>query len=122
MLPGSHLRQLRLIISLRTLLRSHVRLVRWHRADQRRAPGPPRTALVIRGLALEMARDNPGWGYRRIHGEYAGHWNSHRPHRALRQYPPDGRAHPPATKDRYAVLRRDRPGGVIREYVQVAQG
>ena len=32
----------------------------------------PRTAQAIRALALEMARDNPAWGYRRIHGELTG--------------------------------------------------
>ena len=26
----------------------------------------------MRALALEMAWDNPGWGYRRIHGELTG--------------------------------------------------
>jgi len=27
---------------------------------------------AIRALVLEMAHDNPGWGYRRIHGELPG--------------------------------------------------
>jgi putative transposase len=72
MLPSGHLRQLRLIISQRTLLCWHASLVRRHWAYPRRAPGRPRTALAIRALVLEMARDNPGWGYRRIQGELAG--------------------------------------------------
>ena len=72
LLPGSQLRQLCLIISPRTLLRWHAGLVRRHWAHPRRAPGRPGTAQVVRTLILEMARDNPGWGYRRIHGELAG--------------------------------------------------
>ena len=69
LLPGSRLRQLRLILSPRTLLRRHAGLVRRHWACPRRCPGRPRTAATVRALVLEMARDNPVWGYRRIHGE-----------------------------------------------------
>jgi transposase InsO family protein len=72
LLPGSQLRHLRLIISPRTLLRWHASLVRRHWAYPRCAPGRPRTAQAIRALVLEMARDNPCWGYRRIHGELTG--------------------------------------------------
>ncbi len=72
LLPGGALRQLRLIISPRTLLRWHADLVRRQWAYPRRTPGRPRTAQAVRALVLEMAHDNPGWGYRRIHGELIG--------------------------------------------------
>src|SRR5689334_6521900 len=72
LLPGSRLRQLRLVVSPRTLLRWHADLVRRHWSFPQRAPGRPRTAATVRTLVLEMARDNPGWGYRRIHGELTG--------------------------------------------------
>ena len=57
---------------------------------------------------------------RLVLGEYIDHYNSHRPHRALRQAPPAGRAHPPADVPGMRVLRRDRLGGLIHEYAQVA--
>jgi hypothetical protein len=66
LLPSGHLRQLRVIISPRTLLRWHADLVRRRWAYPRRASGRPRTAQAIRTLVLEMERDNPSWGYRRI--------------------------------------------------------
>jgi putative transposase len=72
LLPGSRLRQLRLVVSPRTLLRWHADLVRRHWSFPQCAPGRPRTAATVRTLVLEMARDNPGWGYRRIHGELTG--------------------------------------------------
>jgi transposase InsO family protein len=72
LLPSGYLRQLRLIISPRTVLRWHADLVRRRWAYPRRSPGRPRTAQAIRALVLEMAADNPGWGYRRIHGELIG--------------------------------------------------
>jgi putative transposase len=51
-----------------TLLRWHQDLVRrrWSYPHQR---GRPATAAEIRALVLRLARENPAWGYRRIHGE-----------------------------------------------------
>jgi putative transposase len=72
LLPRGRLRQLRLIVSTRTVLRWHADLVKKRWTYSRRVPGRPRTAQAIRALAVEMARDNPGWGYRRIHGELTG--------------------------------------------------
>jgi len=72
LLTRNQLRWMRLIVSPRTLLRWHAALVRRHWAYPRRGPGRPRTRATMRALILEMARDNPGWGYRRIHGELVG--------------------------------------------------
>jgi putative transposase len=64
-LSRGQLRHLRLIISPRTLLRWHASLVRRRWAYPQRTSGRQRTAQAIRALVLEMARDNPSWGYRR---------------------------------------------------------
>ena len=53
-------------------------------------------------------------------GEYQLHYNSHRPHRALGQAAPL-RPLPQATaNDPNTVQRRDRLGGLLHEYQQVA--
>jgi transposase InsO family protein len=57
---------------------------------------------------------------RALLAEYVDHYNRHRPHRALGQAPPLGSAEPPVIPSAGRVLRRDRLGGLIHEYAQVA--
>jgi len=54
-----------------TLLRWHRRLIRWRWTYPYHGGRPP----IDAGLAVmieQMARENPGWGYQRIHGELLG--------------------------------------------------
>jgi hypothetical protein len=52
-------------------------LLAWHRklaakkydTSRQRAPGRPPTARSIARLVVRLAKENPRWGYRRIHGE-----------------------------------------------------
>ncbi|MFE9068671.1 integrase core domain-containing protein [Streptomyces violaceusniger] len=64
-------------------------------------------------------------GQRHLHlviGEYAKHYNGHRPHRSLGQRAPDRLTNPdpPTATDNTPLSRRDRLGGLIHEYTQVA--
>jgi putative transposase len=55
-----------------TLLRWHRRRIAKHWTQRHRPPGRPSTTIELRRLVIEMATDNPTWGYRRIHGELVG--------------------------------------------------
>jgi putative transposase len=52
--------------------------------------------------------------------EFVDHYNVHRPHRSLGQAPPLGPSEPAVVVSAGMVVRRDRLGGLIHEYAQVA--
>ena len=55
---------------------------------------------------------------RKVLTEYETYFNEHRPHRALDQASPLRPLPDPVDADR--VIRRDRLGGLLHEYAQVA--
>jgi putative transposase len=65
-------RRQRLFVTPRTLLRWHADLVKRRWTYPKHGPGRPPTRPTIRALVLQLATENPTWGYRRIAGEIAG--------------------------------------------------
>ena len=95
------------------MLRAPVRAPRAN-AYAERWVGTVRRELLDRMLILSC------WQLRSVLAEYVDHYNGHRPHRALGQAPPLGSAEPPVILPAGRVVRRDRLGGLIHEYVLVA--
>jgi putative transposase len=61
---------LSLVVRPRTVLGWHRSLVRWKWRRYTRRPGRPKLSPEAE-LVLRLARENPGWGHRRISGELA---------------------------------------------------
>ncbi|MGD0377874.1 MAG: hypothetical protein ABSB01_25280 [Streptosporangiaceae bacterium] len=73
-IPKARRQGLRLLVTPDTILRWHRDIVRrrWAARSKRGRTGRPATRRNIRALVVRLARENPEWGYRRIHGELAG--------------------------------------------------
>jgi putative transposase len=65
------LRRIRLLVRPDTVIRWHRDLVRRRHAarSKPKRQGRPPTVRSVRVLVLRLVRENPGWGYRRVHGE-----------------------------------------------------
>ena len=73
-IPKERRQGLRLLVSPDTILRWHRDILRrrWATRSACGRTGRPATRRNIRALVRRLARENPDWGYRRIHGELAG--------------------------------------------------
>ncbi|MEU8324103.1 hypothetical protein AB0C33_37575 [Nonomuraea sp. NPDC048881] len=70
-LPRAVLRRLRLVVRPDTILRWHREIVKQRHARTCRPKRRGRLPAVrsIRAPVLRLVRENPAWGYRRVHGE-----------------------------------------------------
>jgi len=73
-IPKARRQGLRLLVTPDTIMRWHRDIVRrrWAARSMRGKTGRPTTRRNITALVLRLARENPEWRYRRIHGELAG--------------------------------------------------
>ncbi len=86
--PRAQLDQVLVLFKPETVLKWHRELVRRKWTIRRQeAGGRPAVAAEVEALVLRLARENTGWGYRRIQGELAklGHRLSHTTVRAVLQ-------------------------------------
>jgi putative transposase len=95
------------------VLRTPVRAPRAN-AYAERWVGTVRRELLDRILILGCRQ------LRSVLAEYVDHYNGHRPHRALGLTPPLGPGESAVAVPAGRVVRRDRLGGLIHEYAQVA--
>ncbi len=74
MIPKVRRHGLRLLVTPDTIVRWHRDIARrrWAARSMRGKTGRPATRRNIKALVFRLARENPDWGYRRIHGELAG--------------------------------------------------
>jgi len=74
LIPKARRQGLRLLVTPDTIVRWQRDIVRrrWAARSMRGRTGRPTTRRNIQALVRRLARENPEWGYRRIHGELAG--------------------------------------------------
>jgi putative transposase len=75
---------------------------------------------IVRREVLDRMLIFGGGQLRLALAEFVDHYNVRRPHRVLGQAPPLGPAEPSVDLPAGKVTRRDRLGGLIHEYAQVA--
>jgi len=75
---------------------------------------------TVRREVLDRMLILGGGQLRLVLAEFVDHYNVRRPHRALGQLPPLGPGEPAVVVPAGRVVRRDRLGGLIHEYAQVA--
>jgi len=73
-IPKARRHGLRLLVTPDTIVRWHRDIIRrrWAARSMRGRTGRPSARWTVKALVLRLARENPEWGYRRIHGELAG--------------------------------------------------